>query len=183
MGWPCFSVVARVTVRAEVKLERPQRARTNKLDAGEGRGSLVHRAAGRDGLAHRAHLLGFLEQDNGGVCVPAPSLIWELEPATGQVRRQDAGLGTGCARPRSLWRPPAARPWRQARCGRRPRHICCAVGRARIGSSSQLRPPRATAGRGPGRGRRRRARSGCGGPGGRACGPPSGRPGCHPPAS
>jgi len=41
----------------------------------------------------------------------------------------------------------------------------------------------AGAGPGPGRGRRRRARSGCDGPGGRACGPPSGRPGCHPPGS
>jgi hypothetical protein len=40
-------------------------------------------------------------------------------------------------------------------------------------------PAWAGAGPGPGRGRRRPARSGCDGPGGRACGPLSGRPGCH----
>ena len=60
--------------------------------------------------------------------MPAPILIWVLEPASGRIRRQDAGLGIGCARPRSLWRPPAAEPWRQARCGRGPRHIWAVVG-------------------------------------------------------
>jgi hypothetical protein len=42
-----------------------------------------------------------------------------------------------------------------------------------------VRRPPAGAGPGPGPRRRRPARSGCDGPGGRACGPPSGRLGCH----
>jgi hypothetical protein len=161
--------------RGQVGAPAAQRGRTSLTPARAVAASFTEK---QGWLAHRAHLLRCWERDNGGVCMPAPSLIWVLEPATGRVRRQDAGWGTGCARPRSLWRPPAAGPWRQARCGRRPRHICCAVG-GHACLIVPVRPPPAGAGRGLGRGRRRRARSGCGAPGGRACGPPSGRPGCR----
>src|SRR6266511_4301955 len=150
MEWPGFSVVAVCVKKSRGQVGAPA--------AQQGRTSLTPMRAvaawfteKQGWLAHRAHLLGFWERDNGGGCVPAPSLIWVLEPATGQVRRQDAGLGTGCARPRSLWRPPAA-----GRGGRRG----AGVGRGtsvvrwagRHASSSRFRPLRAGAGRGLGRG-------------------------------
>jgi hypothetical protein len=182
MEWPCFSVVAMGDGPSPGPVGAPaaQRGRTSFTPV---RAVAASFTENRDGLAHRAHPLGFRERDNGDVCVPAPSLIWVLEPATGQVRRQDAGLGTGCARPRSLWRPPAAGAVAAGagRASAAANLLCCGAG-ARM-PRRPVRPPRARAGRGPGRARHRRARSGYGGPGGRACGPPSGRLGCHPPGS
>src|SRR4029450_7960382 len=94
MEWPCFSVVAMGDGPSPGPVGAPaaQRGRTSFTPV---RAVAASFTENRDGLAHRAHPLGFRERDNGDVCVPAPSLIWVLEPATGQVWRQDAGLGPG----------------------------------------------------------------------------------------
>ena len=135
MEWPCFSVVAMGDGPSPgpVGVPAAQRGRTSFTPVRAVAVSFTEKQGWVSAPGSPSRILGAGQRD---VCVPAPSLIWVLEPATGQVRRQDAGLGTGCARPRSLWRPPAAGPWRQARCGRRPQHICCAVGQGTHASSS-----------------------------------------------
>src|SRR5829696_7148703 len=77
-----------VTVRAEVKLERPQRARTSKLDAGEGRGSLVHREAGWiSAPGSPSRILGAGQRG----CVRASA-----QPYLGARTRYRAGPATRC---------------------------------------------------------------------------------------
>jgi hypothetical protein len=69
----------------------------------------------------------------GACACQRPALSGCSNPPPGGSGDKMLNGGTGCARPRSLWRPPAAGSWRQARGGRGPRHICCVVSWARTG--------------------------------------------------
>jgi hypothetical protein len=176
MGWPCLSVVAMGDgpSRGQVGAPAAQRGRTGLPPVRAVAASFTEQQGGMGG-AHRADLLGFWERDNGGGCVPAPSLIWVLEPATGQVRRQAAGSGSGWARPRRL-----GGRRRQGRGGRRGAGV--GRGTAFVLWAGHPEGRRPSSG---GHGHRQVGDRGeaaspspirCGRPGGPACGPPSGGP-------
>ena len=73
------------------------------------------------------------------MCVPAPSLIWVLEPATGRSGDMMLdGVFPRAGRGRAVFQGrPAAGPWRQARCGQlAAAHLRRWAARARVASRS-----------------------------------------------
>jgi hypothetical protein len=159
------------------QVERPQQREDERPWRRRGAAHAWPAGEGGPGSAHPAHPSRRVVVT--GSCVRAPGLIWVRGPT--RVRRQDDRWGVPpSARPRSLLRPSTDQPWRQGTGGRWPRHICLPMGGHAPAIS--VRPPQARAAGAPrpGRGRRRRAPAWCGAPGGRACAPPPGSPGCRP---
>jgi hypothetical protein len=118
----------------------------------------------------------------GGRCAAVrgrPALSWCAGCWPGDMMLDGVTPLAGYVRPLDLLGPSSARAWRQGTGGSRPPHIS-GVGRARTAGTVRP-PPRPMGGcRPPAPARRRPARAAGGRRGGRACGPHSALPGCHP---
>jgi hypothetical protein len=148
MEWPCFSVVATGDgpSRGQVGAPAAQRGRTSLTPVRAVAGLFTEQQGWVSAPGSPSRIL---ERDNGACACQRPALSGCSNPPPGRSGDKMLDWGPGVRGHAVFGGRRRQGPWRQARCGRRPRHICCAVGQGtRASSSSQAATGRGRSGTG-----------------------------------